>query len=441
MKHAHHHHRERRARLIAEMRARSGGGIAAIPTAPEALRNADTHYPYRPESHFYYLAGFPEPEAVVVLIAGAEAGDSRQILFCRDKNPEREIWDGFRYGPDAAREIFGFDEAHPISELPVRLADETCDRPALYTPLGLYPGWDRTVTATLNEVRNRARTGVAAPEAVVDVRAAVAAMRLIKDAEEVNLLRRAAEISSGAHRRAMARTRPGWFEYQVEAELAHEFLRLGAQAVAYPSIVASGPNACVLHYRENNRQTQTTDLLLIDAGCEYQGYASDITRTFPVGGRFSGAQKAVYELVLAAQLACIEAIRPGKAFHDYHQVAERVIAQGLIDLKLCEGSLDAVLESGTYKQFYMHRAGHWLGLDVHDVGLYRVDGESRLLEPGMALTVEPGCYIRPADRVPEEFWDIGVRIEDDVLVTAEGSENLTAATPKTVSDVEAACAR
>jgi Xaa-Pro aminopeptidase len=441
MKHAHHHHRERRARLIAEMRARSGGGIAAIPTALEALRNADTHYPYRPDSHFYYLAGFPEPEAVVVLIAGAEAGDSRQILFCRDKNPEREIWDGFRYGPDAAREIFGFDEAHPISDLAIKLADETCDRPALYTPLGLYPGWDQTVTATLNEVRNRVRTGVAAPEAVVDVRAAIAAMRLIKDAEEVSLLRRAAEISSGAHRRAMARTRPGWFEYQVEAELAHEFLRLGAQAVAYPSIVASGPNACVLHYRENDRQTQASDLLLIDAGCEYQGYASDITRTFPVGGRFSGAQKAVYELVLAAQLACIEAIRPGKAFHDYHQVAERVLAQGLIDLKLCEGSLDAVLESGTYKQFYMHRAGHWLGLDVHDVGLYRVDGESRLLEPGMALTVEPGCYIRPADKVPEEFWDIGVRIEDDVLVTAEGSENLTAATPKTLSDVEAACAR
>jgi Xaa-Pro aminopeptidase len=441
MKHAHHHHRERRARLIAEMRARSGGGIAAIPNAPEALRNADTHYPYRPDSHFYYLTGFPEPEAVLVLVAGAQAGDSRQILFCREKNPEREIWDGFRYGPDAAREIFGFDEAHPISELAGKLADETCDRPALYTPLGLYPAWDHTVTATLNEVRNRVRTGVAAPEAVVDVRAAVAAMRLIKDAEELSLLRRAAEISSGAHRRAMARTRPGWFEYQVEAELAHEFLRLGAQAVAYPSIVASGPNACVLHYRENDRQTQATDLLLIDAGCEYQGYASDITRTFPVGGRFSGAQKAVYELVLAAQLACIEAIQPGKAFHEYHQVAERVLAQGLIDLKLCEGSLDAVLESGAYKQFYMHRAGHWLGLDVHDVGLYRIDGESRLLEPGMVLTVEPGCYIRPADRVPEEFWDIGVRIEDDVLVTAEGSENLTGATPKTLGDVEAACER
>jgi Xaa-Pro aminopeptidase len=441
MKHAHHHHRERRARLIAEMRTRSGGGIAAVPTAPEALRNADTHYPYRPDSHFYYLTGFPEPEAVVLLIAGAEAGDSQQILFCRDKNPEREIWDGFRYGPDAAREIFGFDEAYPITDLPTKLIEATCDRTAMYAPLGLYSGWDHIITATLNEVRNRVRLGVAVPETVVDVRAAIAAMRVVKDAEELVLMRRAAEISNGAHRRAMARTRPGWFEYQVEAELAHEFLRCGAQAVAYPPIVASGPNACVLHYRENNRQTQATDLLLIDAGCEYQGYASDITRTFPVGGRFNGAQKAVYELVLAAQLACIEAIRPGQPFHDYHHVAERVLAQGLIDLKLCEGSLDAVLETGAYKQFYMHRAGHWLGLDVHDVGLYRVDGESRKLEPGMVLTVEPGCYIRPADKVPEEFWDIGVRIEDDVIVTAEGNENLTAATPKTLSDVEAACAR
>jgi Xaa-Pro aminopeptidase len=441
MHHSHQQQRDRRARLIAEMRAQSGGGIAAVPTAPEAVRNADTLYPYRPDSHCYYLSGFPEPEAVVVLIAGPEAGDSRQILFCRDKNPEREIWDGFRYGPDAAREIFAFDEALPFSELAPRLVDWTCDRPALYTPLGLYPAWDQTVTATLNEVRNRVRTGVAAPEAVVDVRGLIAAMRVVKDTAELKLMRRAAEISSDAHRRAMQRTRPGWFEYQVEAELAHEFLRSGAQAVAYPSIIASGPNACVLHYRENNRQTQASDLLLIDAGCEFQGYAADITRTFPVGGKFSGAQRAVYELVLAAQLACIDTVQPGRPFHDYHQVAERVLAQGLIDLKLCEGTLDAVLESGAYKQFYMHRAGHWLGLDVHDVGLYRVGGESRLLEPGMVLTVEPGCYIRPADKVPEEFWDIGVRIEDDVLVTAVGNENLTGATPKAIADVEAACVR
>ena len=441
MQHSHQQHRERRARLIAEMRSHSGGGIAAIPTAPQAIRNADTHYPYRADSHFYYLCGFPEPEAAVVLVAGEQHGDSKQILFCRERNAEREIWDGFRYGPDAAREVFAFDEAYPIDELAPKLVEWSADRPALYTPLGLYGAWDRQITDALNDVRSRVRTGIAAPEAVIDVRAAIGAMRVIKDAQELKLLRRAAEISSVAHRRAMARTRPGWFEYQVEAELAHEFLRSGAQAVAYPSIVASGPNACVLHYRDNNRELQASDLLLIDAGCEFEGYASDITRTFPVSGRFSGPQKAVYELVLATQLACIEAVVPGRPFHDYHEVAERMLAQGLIDLKLCEGSLDAVLESGAYKQFYMHRAGHWLGLDVHDVGLYQQNGASRTLEAGMVLTVEPGCYIRPADNVPEEFWDIGVRIEDDVLVTATGNENLTGATPKSVSEVEAACAR
>ncbi len=441
MNYNHQHHRARRAQLIAEMRRQAGGGIAAIPTAPEAIRNADTYYPYRSDSYFYYVTGFPEPEAVVLLTAGADEGDSRQILFCRDKNVEREIWDGFRYGPDAAREIFGFDEAYSIGDFPAKFADLAADRPALYTPLGLYPHWDETVTVALNEVRHRVRTGIAVPETVVDVRGPLAAMRLYKDPRELPQIRRAADISSRAHRRAMERTRPGWFEYQVEAELAHEFLRSGAQAVAYPSIVASGPNACVLHYRDNNRQMQPSELLLIDAGCEVDGYASDITRTFPVGGKFSGAQKAVYELVLEAQLACIDAVKPGRAFHDYHEVAERVLAQGLIDLKLCQGTLDAVLESGAYKQFYMHRAGHWLGLDVHDVGLYRVQGESRTLEPGMLLTVEPGCYIRPGDNVPEQFWDIGVRIEDDVLVTASGNENLTGATPKTVADVEAACVR
>ena len=435
------HHRARRARLADEMRRQTGGGIAAIPTAPEAVRNADTHYPYRPDSHFYYLTGFPEPEAVAVLLAGRDPADSKQILFCREKNEEREIWDGFRYGPDAAREMFGFDEAYPIGEFHGKLADWACDRPALYTPVGLYGAWDEAITRVLNEVRGRVRTGVAAPETIVDARAPLSAMRLVKEDHELKLIRRAAEISGGAHRRAMSRTRPGWYEYQVEAELAHEFLSRGAQAVAYPSIVASGPNACVLHYRDNNRQMQPGDLLLIDAGCELEGYASDITRTFPVSGKFSGAQRDVYELVLSAQLACIDAVKPGRAFHDYHQVAERVLARGLIDLGLCEGTLDSVLESGAYKRFYMHRAGHWLGLDVHDVGLYRVGGESRMLEPGMVLTVEPGCYIRPGEKVPEAFWGIGVRIEDDVLVTASGNENLTGATPKTLADVESTCVR
>ena len=439
MNHARQIFRDRRTALLAHMRRQSGGGIAVVPTASEVVRNRDSLYPFRPDSYFHYLSGFPEPEAVVVL---AITGDGeRQLLFCREKNPEREVWDGFRYGPDAAKEIFGFDEAHPFAELGARLADLTADQPALYTPLGLFPAWDRQVTDLLNEVRSRARAGVSAPEEVVDVRGPLDAMRLIKDEHELGLMRRAAEISSGAHRRAMEHTRPGWFEYQVEAELAHEFLRHGAQAVAYPSIVAGGPNACVLHYRDNNRQLQDGELLLIDAGCEYHGYASDITRTFPVSGRFTGPQKDIYELVLAAQQACLDVVRPGAEFHDYHKAAERVLAQGFIELGLCKGTLDEVLENGAHKQFYMHRAGHWLGMDVHDAGHYQVKGVSQTLRPGMVLTVEPGAYIRRADNVPEAFWDIGVRIEDDVLVTAAGHENLTAATPKTVAAVEAACAR
>lgn len=437
MKHAHQIHRERRESLLRTMRDHGGGGLAIVPTAPEVPRNRDSLYPYRHDSYFYYLSGFPEPEAVIALVAGPD-GD-RHLLFCREKNEEREIWDGFRYGPDAAREIFGFDEAHPIGELDAKLADLAADRPALYTPVGLFEPWDRQVSTLLNEVRARVRTGIAAPEAIVDIRGTLDHQRLVKDAHEIALMRRAGAISSGAHRRAMQRTRPGWHEYQVEAELLHEFLSQGAQAVAYPSIVASGPNACVLHYRDNNRMMSDGDLLLIDAGCEYEGYASDITRTFPVNGRFSGSQKAIYEIVLAAQLACLDAVRPGAPFHDYHKVAERVLAQGLIDLGLIDGPLDAALESGSYKRFYMHRAGHWLGMDVHDAGLYQVKGESVVLKPGMVLTVEPGCYIRPADDIPEAFHNIGVRIEDDVLVTADGHENLTAATPKRVADVEAAC--
>ena len=442
MKNVYQIHRARRRALLAQMNAQSGGGLAILPTAPEYARNRDSLYPYRYDSYFHYVSGFPEPEAVVALVAGKDGSASdRHILFCRDKNAEREIWDGFRYGPDAAREIFGFDEAHPIAELDNMLPDLAADQPALFTPLGLFAPWDKKVTGLLNEVRGRARTGVASPEEIVDVRQPLDALRLVKDEHELKLMRRAAEISAGAHRRAMESTRVGWHEYQVEAELLHEFLRHGAQAVAYPSIVAGGPNACVLHYRDNNRQLQENELLLIDAGCEFHGYASDITRTFPVGGRFTGPQKDIYELVLASQLACLDAVRPGADFHDYHQVAERVLAQGYIDLGLCKGTLDEVLENGSYKQYYMHRAGHWLGLDVHDAGLYRVKGSSQKLAPGMVLTVEPGTYIRPADNVPEHFWDIGVRIEDDVLVTASGIDNLTAAAPKTVADVEAACRR
>jgi Xaa-Pro aminopeptidase len=437
MKNAHQVHRGRRDTLIAAMRKHAGGGLALVPTSPEVARNRDSLYPYRHDSYFYYLTGFPEPEAVVALVAHDD-GD-KHVLFCREKNLEREIWDGFRYGPDAAREIFGFDEAHPIETLERVLPDLAADRPALFTPVGASPEWDRRISGTLNEVRARVRTGVAAPDEIVDVRGTLDRMRLVKDAHELALMRKAGDISSQAHRRAMAATRPGWYEYQSEAELAHEFLRHGAQSVAYPSIVASGPNACVLHYRENDRQMHDGDLLLIDAGCEYRGYASDITRTFPVNGKFSAPQKAVYEVVLAAQLACLDVVRPGVAFHDYHKVAERVLAEGLIELGLIEGPLDAALESGSYKRFYMHRAGHWLGMDVHDAGLYQEKGESVKLAPGMVLTVEPGLYIRAGDGVPAEFGDIGVRIEDDVVVTDRGHENLTGHTPKTVADIEAAC--
>jgi len=439
MNHNHQIYRERREAVLKQMHAQTGGGLALVPTAAELPRNRDSLFPFRHDSYFYYVSGFPEPEAVVALVAGPDG--NRQMLFCREKNEEREIWDGFRYGPDAAREIFGFDEAHPIEALDGMLPDLAADRPALYTPLGLFGSWDRRISELLNEVRARARTGVSAPDEIVDIRAALDALRLVKDRDELALMRRAGAISAAAHRRAMVQTRVGWHEYQVEAELVHEFLRAGAHAVAYPSIVAGGPNACVLHYRENNRQLQDGELLLIDAGCEYRGYASDITRTFPVNGRFTGPQKSIYELVLAAQLACLDAVRPGVDFHDYHKVAERVLAQGYIDLGLCKGTLDEVLETGAYKQFYMHRAGHWLGMDVHDAGLYQVKGASQKLVPGMVLTVEPGTYIRPADNVPQEFWDIGVRIEDDVLVTADGIENLTIAAPKSVADVEAACVR
>lgn len=442
MKNVYQIHRERRRALLARMRAHAGGGLALLPAAPEVARNRDSLYPYRSDSYFHYVSGFPEPEAVVALVAGGDGADAdRHVLFCRAKDEEREIWDGFRYGPDAAREIFGFDEARPIAELDAALPDLASDQPALFTPLGLFPAWDRKVTDLLNQVRARARTGVASPEEIVDVRQALDAQRLVKDEHELGLMRRACEISAGAHRRAMDRTRPGWFEYQVEAELAHEFLRHGAQAVAYPSIVAGGPNACVLHYRDNNRELQDGELLLIDAGCEYHGYASDITRTFPANGKFTGPQREIYELVLAAQQACLDAVKPGADFHDYHKAAERTLAQGYLDLGLCKGTLDEVLESGAFKQFYMHRAGHWLGMDVHDAGLYKVKGASQKLAPGMVLTVEPGTYIRPADDVPEAFWDVGVRIEDDVLVTATGIENLTQGAPKSVADVEAACRR
>ena len=427
---------QRRLSLIERM-IRGGGGVALIPTAPEQPRNRDTQFPYRADSYFQYLSGFTEPEAVLVIVVGRGDGAPQSILFCREKNLDREIWDGFRHGPDGAREAFGFDAAHAIGELDGKLAELLADQPARWFSIGHDAGWDGRIAVALNKVRAESRTGKRAPAAIRDVRAELDAMRLVKDDTELAIMRRAAEISTGAHVRAMRFVAPGRFEYEVEAELLHEFRRLGCEYPAYTSIVAGGANACVLHYVGNDQILRDGDLLLIDAGGELGGYASDITRCFPVSGRFSGPQADVYDLVLDAQAAAIAAVRPGATFAEPHEAALKVLAQGMLDLKLLSGSLDAVIESESYKRFFMHRTSHWLGKDVHDAGEYKEGEHWAPLAPGMVLTIEPGCYIRPADDVPEVFWNIGVRIEDDAVVTAGGSEIITVAAPKKIGDIEA----
>lgn len=411
-----------------------GEGIAIIPTAPELIRNRDSHYAYRFDSYFYYLTGFKEPEALLVLVAGNE---NKSILFCRDKDMEREIWDGFRYGSEAAKTEFGFDEAYSIHQLDEIMPKLLGNQPKLFYSLGADKDWDFRVTAWLSLLREQARLGVGAPDEIADVRKLVDEMRLYKSAYEIDVMRRSASIAAAAHLRAMQKTRAGKMEYEIEAEFLHEFYRKGAQAPAYTSIVAGGANACTLHYNANNCVLNNDDLLLIDAGCELDGYASDITRTFPVSGKFTSAQKDVYELVLAAQAAAIAKVNPQHHWNAPHEAALDVLAQGFIDFGWLTGSKDAVLESGTYRQFYMHRTGHWLGLDVHDAGEYKdKTGAWRKLEAGMILTVEPGCYIRPADNVPEHFWNIGIRIEDDALVTKNGYEIITKDAPKTVAEIE-----
>ena len=407
-----------------------------IPTAPELPRNRDSHYPYRADSYFQYLTGFTEPEAVLVMVVGREA-PPQSMLFCREKNLEREIWDGFRHGPDGAREAFGLDAAHAIGELDGKLPELLADQPALWFSIGHSADWDRRIAAALNAVRADSRSGKRAPTAIRDVRAELDAMRLIKDDAELAIMRRAAAISAAAHVRAMRFVAPGRFEYEVEAELLHEFRRQGCESPAYTSIVAGGANACVLHYVGNDQVLRDGDLLLIDAGGELAGYASDITRSFPVGGRFSGPQADVYDLVLDAQTAAIAAVRPGATFAEPHEAALKVLVQGMIDMKLLPGSPDAVIESESYKRFFMHRTSHWLGKDVHDAGEYKQGEHWAPLAPGMVLTIEPGCYIRPADDVPRAFWNIGVRIEDDAVVTAQGCEIITAAAPKKIADIEA----
>jgi len=432
---------DRRARLLAQMEP---GSVAVIGTAPEVARNADSDYPYRHDSSFYYLTGFAEPEAVLLLVAARGEAGPQAILFCREKHVESEIWDGYRHGPEAARAAFGFDCAFPIGALDEYMVRQLCNASALYAALGRSGGADEQQRRWFDGVRKLARSGTSAPPVLRDLPPLVDEMRLFKDEHERALMLRAGAISAAAHARAMRYARsagPGLHEYELEAELLHEFRRNGAQFPAYTPIVASGPNACVLHYNANNRRTQDGDLVLIDAGCELDGYASDITRTFPVNGRFSTPQRTLYELVLAAQQAAFDAIAPGRKFHDAHDAAVRVLAQGMLDTGLLQGTLEQVLAEKKYAQFYMHGTGHWIGMDVHDVGLYRdtalADKPSRLLQPGMAMTVEPGIYVRPAEGVPEQYWNIGIRIEDDVIVSAGGYQLLTGGAPRTAAEIEA----
>ncbi|GAA5232482.1 M24 family metallopeptidase [Verticiella sediminum] len=428
----------RRRRVMDLMRA-AGGGIAILPTAPETIRNLDSDYPFRHDSDFYYLTGFPEPEAWLVLVAG---DTDKSILFCRSKHPEREIWDGYRYGPEAAGEHFRFDESYPLDELDKAIPELLAGHTDLYAPLASCRLLDDKLPAWLAGARMRARAGVHAPVRQHDLRALVASLRLVKEPGEIALMRRAGQISAAGHVRAMRATRPGLHEYEIEAELLYEFRRHGAQAVAYNSIVAAGANACVLHYRAGDTVMRDGELLLIDAGCEYDSYAGDITRTFPVNGRYSGPQRELYDVTVAAQAAAAAATRPGARWNEPHDAAVRVLAQGMLDAGLLQGSLDGVIESNQYTRFYMHRTGHWLGMDVHDVGDYREDDEEggrdwRRLDPGMALTIEPGIYVRPGEGVPEAYWNIGIRTEDDAIVTDSGCELITRDVPVQADEIEA----
>ena len=412
-------------------------GLAILFAAPEQRRSNDTEFPFRQDSYLHYLSSFPEPQAALIL--DGASGDT--ILFCREKDSLMEIWNGFRYGPEAAKEAFAVNEAHPFAQWPEILKGRLKGHRKLYALWGLYPDYDAKVMEIWHQVQQsagqRAATGsTLAPDALMDLSKPLNAMRLVKDAQEQALLRQAADISAHAHLRAMRRCQPGQYEYQLEAEFLHEFMYRGARSPAYNSIVGGGKNACCLHYVENKDILRSGDLVLIDAGAEYQGYAGDITRTFPVNGRFSGAQKEVYETVLSANTASIEAIRPGADWQAISQNAIRILTQGLIDLQLLNGSLDGNIEQQTYRRFYMHGLGHWLGLDVHDVGGRFENEQPILLREGMYTTVEPGLYIAAAEDIPPAFHNIGIRIEDNIIVTANGCENYTSTAPKSIADIE-----
>jgi Xaa-Pro aminopeptidase len=416
------------------MRMIGRGGIAILPAAPTRIRNRDVEHPYRQDSDFHYLTGFPEPEAVAVLVPGRPHGE--YVLFCRDRDPERETWDGRRAGPEGAVRDFGANDAFPIGDIDDILPGmlEHCER--VYYTMGLNAEFDQRLLGWVNQLRAAAKTGVTTPTEFVALDHLLHDMRLFKSRAEIATMRKAARIAAAAHLRAMQACRPGMWEYEIEAEFLHEFRRHAATP-SYRPIVGGGANGCILHYTENDAKLCEGELLLIDAGCELDCYASDITRTFPVSGRFNPEQRALYEVVLEAQLAAIDKVRPGNHWNEPHDAAVKVLTRGLVRLGLLKGRVPSLVKSGDYRRFYMHRTGHWLGMDVHDVGDYKVGEEWRVFEPGMVLTIEPGLYIAPGSRgVAKRWWGTGIRIEDDVLVTATGADVLSADAPKDPDEIE-----
>ena len=428
--------RKRRKKLMDML---GDDSIAILPAAPEKIRNRDVTYRYRQDSDFYYLTEFAEPEAVIALIPGRSQGEF--VLFCRERNPEQEVWHGARAGLEGACDDYGADDAYPITDLDDILPGLLENRERIYYTMGNDTVFDQRVLGWVNQVRGKARSGIHAPEQFVSLNNILHDMRLYKSRHEISMLRKAAAISANAHVRAMQSCRPGKTEYQIEAELLHEFMRQGARSAAYPSIVGSGANSCVLHYIDNTRELMDGDILLIDAGAEYECYASDVTRTFPVNGQFSGQQRAVYEVVLAAQLAAIDAVRPGNHWAQPHDAAVEVLAEGLVALGILKGKPKTLVKEKAYSRYFMHKTGHWLGMDVHDVGDYKVGDEWRLLEPGMVMTVEPGLYFPAQKGLARKWWNTGVRIEDDVLVTQAGHEVLSSGAPKRITEIEALMAR
>lgn len=422
----------RRQELMARM---SDNSIAIIPSAPLTTRNRDVEHPFRQDSDFYYLSGFSEEHAVLVLIPGREHGE--YVLFCQEKIKEQEIWTGRRVGPEAAPDILGADDAFPITDVDDILPGLLEGKDRIYASLGVRQDFDHQLMQWVNHIKTQVRNGATPPREFGALDHLLHEMRLIKSDAEIAVMQQAADISADAHMRAMEMVKPGMMEYQLEAEIMRTFMAAGSRWPAYPSIVGAGDNACILHYTQNTEQIQDGDLILIDAGCELDYYAADITRTFPANGKFTDPQKELYQLVLDAQMAAIEQVKPGNHWNQPHEAAVKVLVDGLLELGLLEGDADDIIEEEKYRQFYMHKTGHWLGMDVHDVGEYRIDGEWRELEPGMVLTIEPGLYVSPDDDTVEEQWrGIGIRIEDDVVVTKDGCTVLTANVPKTIDAVE-----